>query len=167
MYKKIIVALIIGIATSLLWRTRLPNGPISGPSGSQEKERVEAPSGLVIGRSAIYVSDQAPSEHIAVGFVVLEQPGFVVIHEEGQGAPDAILGVSSLVGAGEVSDLPPIPLSRATRDGETLFAMLHADDGDGAFDPAKDSPVRDAGGEPLMMQFSIDKESSLPDAIKL
>lgn len=167
MQKKILAALLIVVAAAAVWYAVFPNRGASDQPARVRKEPAEQPSGLVIGRNAIYVADQAPSERVAVGFVVLGEPGFVVIHEGKEGAPATILGASSLISVGEANDLPPVLLSRKARDGETLFAMLHRDDGDGAFDPAKDIPVRDAGGEPLMMQFSIDKEASLPDAIKL
>ncbi len=167
MQKKILAALLIVFAAAAVgYAVFLKRGASVKPA-SVRKEPAEQPSGLIIGRNAIYVADQAPSGQIAIGFVVLEKPGFVVIHEEKGGKPGAILGVSNLIGSGETNNFPPILLSRTARDGETLFAMLHRDDGDSAFNPAKDAPVRDAGGEPLMMQFLIDREAALPDAIKL
>lgn len=167
MQKKILAVLLIVVAAAAVWYAVFLKRGASDQPARVQKEPAEQPSGLVIGRNAIYVADQAPSEHVAVGFVVLENPGFVVIHEEQGGEPGAILGRSALIGAGEANDLPPVLLSREARDGETLFVMLHRDDGDGAFDPVKDVPVRDTGDNPLMMQFWIDKEAALPGAIKL
>lgn len=167
MQKKLLAALLVVIAAAAIWYALFLKRGASDQPASAEKKPALKPSGLVIGRNAIYVADQAPSERIAVGFAVLENPGFVVIHEDRGGEPGAILGQSALIGAGEANDLPPVLLLRKARDGETLLAMLHRDDGDGAFDPAKDVPVRDAGGELVTMQFSIDREASEPDAIKL
>lgn len=167
MQKKIFAALLVVVAASAIWYAVFLNRGASVKPASVGKEPAERSSGLIIGRNVIYVADQAPSERIAVGFIVLENPGFVVIHEEREGKPGAILGVSNRIGSGETNNLPPVLLLHKARDSETLFAMLHRDDGDGVFDPAKDAPVRDTVGEPFMMQFLIDKEASLPDAISL
>ena len=77
-----------------------------------------------------------------------------------------ILGVSGLLPSGETKNTPPIALSGATKDGETLYAMLHLDDGDGAFDAAKDKPAQDkVGGEPVMMIITVSQDTTEPGAI--
>ena len=125
-------------------------------------------SGLIIGTSAIYVAEQAVGRSVLVSVVRLEKPGFVVIHENAVGVPGKILGVSALFPAGEAENLPPIMLSRTMRDGEMVYAMLHADNGDGAFDVASDKPVRDlASGEPIMMVVTVSKDVVEPGVIDL
>ena len=70
--------------------------------------------------------------------------------------------------AGEAKNLVPIALSRTTRDGETLYAMLYIDNGDNIFDPAGDKPALDSvGGEPVMMIFTISADASTPEAVNL
>jgi hypothetical protein len=125
----------------------------------------ESQSGLMIGKDAIFVSDQEPSDHVAVGFAVLGKPGFVVIYDEKDEKLARILGASPLLPPGETSNLRPIFLSRKTVNGEMLSAVLYSDDGDGVFDSAKDIPVQDVLGEPLLMHFSIDEEAKTPDAV--
>ncbi len=162
MQRKTLISLGVVVAVAALLLTYQRQGQDSGNVGKSDSE-----SGLITGKNAIYVSDQPPSDKIEIGFVVLEKSGFIAIHAGENGNPAGILGVSNLIPAGETSSLQPIPLSGATQDGETLFAMLHFDDGDGVFDPSKDTPVRDVLGEPLMMEFSIDREAAPPDAISL
>lgn len=118
-------------------------------------------SALGIGANAIYVAEQTPGPSIVVSIVRLEKPGYVVIHEDAAGAPGTILGASSLLPAGEAEDLPAIELSRSTRDGETVYAMLHADDGDGAFDATRDMPVLDTvSGAPMMMIVTVSRDAA-------
>lgn len=113
-------------------------------------------SPLKTGLNAIYVTDQAPGETLTINFASLEAPGFVVIHESTADQPGVVLGASALVGVGETSNLGPITLNRATKQGETLFAMIHLDNGDGKFDLAMDPPAFDKiGNEPVTMIFQV------------
>lgn len=123
-------------------------------------------SGLIISNSAIYVAEQTPGPSVSVSIARLEEPGFVVIHEDTAGAAGKILGASSLLPAGETKNLPPIMLFRATTDGETVYAMLHLDNGDNWFDAAKDKPALDSvSGTPVMMAVTISKDAAEPGAV--
>lgn len=123
-------------------------------------------SGLIISDSAIYVAGQTPGRSVTVSVVRLEKSGFVVIHEDIVGIPDKILGVSGLLPAGETKNLQPITLSRATRDGEIIYAMLHVDDGDGKFDAADDKPALDSvDGAPMMMVVMVSKDAVEPGIV--
>lgn len=124
--------------------------------------------GLLLGQNAIYVQDQPPGQTITVIFASLEKDGFVVIHEGKNARVGAIIGKSNLLPRGEAENLSPIILSRKTSDAETLFAMLHRDNGDKTFNPKEDVPITDSEGEPFMMQFMIDKDAvELPGAVSL
>ncbi len=82
--------------------------------------------------------------------------------------PGKILGASGVLQAGDTKNLTPITLSRATADGETLYAMLHLDDGNGVFNPAKDKPALDfLGGSPVMMIFTVSMDANEPGAVSL
>lgn len=123
-------------------------------------------SGLIVGSNAIYVAEQVPSKVIAVAVVRLEKPGFVVIHEDAAGVPGIILGASGLLGAGETKSPTLISLSRMTKDEETIYAMLHLDDGDGVFGAEKDKPSKDlVGGEPVTMAVTISADAIEPGAV--
>ena len=121
---------------------------------------------LIVSNNAIYVAEQPPSKTVSVTFARLEKPGFLVIHEDNADKPGKILGKSYLLPGGEAKNLTPIVLSRETVDNETLYAMIHLDDGDGVFDPTEDKPVLDsASGEPVMMIFTISADATMPGAI--
>ncbi|MDO8574270.1 MAG: hypothetical protein Q7R86_01445 [bacterium] len=125
-------------------------------------------SGLIVSQNAIYAAEQAPGENITVSVVHFETPGFVVIHEDTSGVPGGVLGASGLLPSGETKNTPPIALSRTTKDSETLYAMLHLDDGDGVFDAAKDNPARDSvSAEPVMMIIEISQDAAEPGAVNL
>lgn len=123
-------------------------------------------SGLIVGKNAIYVAEQVPSKTVSVAVVHLEAPGFVVIHEDTAGVPGAILGISVLLPAGETKGPVLISLSRMTKDDETIYAMLHLDDGDGVFDAGGDKPAKDLmGGEPAMMVVTVSADATEPEAV--
>ncbi len=123
---------------------------------------------LIVGSNAIYVDDQLPGRSVSIAMVRLEKPGFVVIHEDNAGKPGKFLGISGALPMGETKKAIPIGLSRMTKDGETLYAMLHLGDGDGVFDSAKDKPVLDSlSGQPVMMIFTASLDASEPGAINL
>ena len=89
-----------------------------------------------------------------------------MVHEDVNEAPGGILGVSNLITSGETKDSLPITLSRSTLDGETIYVMLHFDNGDGVFDATKDKPVVDPiANEPMMMIVVISKDATEPDAV--
>ena len=149
----LIVAAGVGMAFLFLIKTEKFN-----PAGDS--------AGLIVGKNAIYVAEQVPSQIVSVTVVRLEKPGFVVIHEDANAVPGKILGASNLLMAGETKDSPQIALSRPTVDGETIYAMLHFDDGNGVFDAAKDRPVLDAiAGESVMTVVVISKDAIEPGAV--
>ncbi len=134
--------------------------------GSTKPSSTGGSAGLIMGRNAIYVAEQSPSRTVSVAVARLEKTGFVVMHEDNAGKLGKILGASGVLPAGETKNITPITLSRATTDGETLYAMLHLDDGDGTFDVAKDKPAQDSvDGSPVMMIFTVSVDASIPATV--
>ena len=128
------------------------------PAGNQ--------SNLIISNNAIYVAEQMPGYSVSIQVVRIEKPGFVEIHEDANGKPGKILGQSALLSAGESKDLPPISLSRSIKNGETIYAMLHFDNGDGKFEASNDKPVIDpVGKEPVMMIVVVSQDTTEPGLI--
>lgn len=124
-------------------------------------------SGLVIGSNAIYIAEQMPGNSVEVQVARLEKPGFVVIYKDASGVPDEILGVSNFLLEGETKNLE-ITLSRETVEGETIYAMLHFDDGDQVFNAASDLPALDASSsEPVMMIVSVSEDAMEPGEVNL
>lgn len=162
----IIVAIIVG--ATLFFRggsEEFGSPPVEGNAGSLERR---GSTGLVIGENAIYVAEQAPSRILTVVVVHLQKPGFVVVHEATAGFPGEIFGRSAILQAGETNNPASVSLSRVTRDGETLYVMLHLDDGDGVFNAVKDKPALDpVNALPVMMIITVSAEATEPGAVSL
>ena len=114
---------------------------------------------LLVGSSALYVAEQTPGQSVTVDFAVLEKPGYVAIFESSPEEPGKLLGQSALLTAGETKGIT-IKLSRATQDGEALYAAIGLDDGDGLFSAALDLEARDpVTDEPVAMVFSVSQDA--------
>lgn len=80
---------------------------------------------------------------VVVDEVVLTgSPGFVVIYDDGDGAPGRQIGVSDVLTAGRSTDVR-VELDEPLEATAVVHAMLHLDDdGNSAFDyPAHDAPA--------------------------
>lgn len=121
---------------------------------------------LLVGDNAIYVSDAMPAVSVQVGFAVLAEGGYVVMHEDSEGKPGAIIGNSDVLSQGESQDFE-VMLSRESVDGETLYAMLHSDNGDGAFNPAEDKPIKDDQENVVLMRFQVSSDAEESGVISL
>lgn len=109
----------------------------------------------------VVVSEQRPGANITGSLIVLAAPGYLVIHEDTNGEPGAILGTSALVRAGENTNVQ-VKLSRPARDKETLHAMLHFEKGGNtAFAATEDTPVPSSLGGPISGWFLISSEASM------
>jgi hypothetical protein len=112
---------------------------------------------------SISASDQvlpadAP-EMVTVDSVSYGQAGFVVIHEADGDSFGNVIGSSELLEGQDSYEDVEIMLDRAVEDGETLYAMLHMDDGNGEYDDAStDAPV-EANGEVVLDTFTVDLPS--------
>lgn len=105
-------------------------------------------------KNLVAVSDYTVGKTTTVASVVLEKPGYVMIHEDASGKPGAIIGTSAFLPAGESSEVV-VNLKRASKDGEVLYAMLHMDDGDGKFSATNDNPITDSKGNVVTMNFTV------------
>lgn len=121
---------------------------------------------LLVGNNAIYVSDVKPAASVKVGFATLAGGGYVVIHEDGEGKPGAILGSSDILPQGESRNFEAT-LSRESVDAETLYAMLHSDNGDGTFNPSDDPPIKDDQGNIILMKFQVSNSAEEAGAVSL
>jgi hypothetical protein len=111
--------------------------------------------------NAVVVNEQRPGNTVIGSLVYLDSPGFLVIHEAGDGEPGAILGASAALPAGESTEVV-VNLSRASRERETLYAMLHFDtDGNGRFEASKDAPVPSQLGGPIYGWFDISSSADV------
>lgn len=95
---------------------------------------------------------QAIGGSIFITKAVFAVNGYVVVHEDKDGAPGAVIGSSAIL-AGEQEGIIVV-LNRNTTPGEILWAMLHIDDGDGEYSSA-DEPIVNKDGFIPMVPFSI------------
>ena len=155
----ILVGLIVLVTLGIIIRSRV---------NDKEPHPTSRSASLIISDNAIYVAEQAPGPNLKVAVVRLERPGFVIIRETSGDKPGPILGASDLLPAGETENLPPISLSRATIDGETIDAIIYLDNGDGKFEPATDQPALDSvSGEMVTMVVTVSQDASEPGAVSL
>lgn len=105
--------------------------------------------------NTLRVEDQLASKSARVNTVALDREGWVVIHEDNEGAPGAILGAAWLP-AGSHKNVE-VNLLRGTEAGRRYYAMLHHEISDGSeshlFNLEKDLPMQDAGGNLIMISF--------------
>jgi len=102
------------------------------------------------GENTISVVDQPAGLKVIIESATLAEQGWVVIHEDRDGAPGNILGAQRFepgTSAGEVE------LLRNTVEGGLYYAMLHGDDGDGQFDYTKDLAIME-NDAPVMVTFN-------------
>jgi hypothetical protein len=116
-------------------------------------------NGMRVEENAVVVTEQVPARTVKVAQVYLAAPGYVVIHEDNDGEAGAILGSSSLLQAGENSNVV-VTLSRSTEDGEKLWSMLHSEvNGNATFDSSVDVPVESNLGGPISGWFEINVDA--------
>jgi hypothetical protein len=110
----------------------------------------------------IIASDQTadPLDEVTVDEVYSDGPGWIVIHEDDEDAPGAVIG-NAAVTDGMSTDVT-VTLDRDIADGETLYAMLHVDDPedgqytfDASADEPEDPPAVDADGEVVVDPFVV------------
>lgn len=147
-----IIVVILTIVAFAIVRTRLPK---IGGSKTEPSPTSMVESTTDSNKDEISVSKHTPAKTAVIDSVTLSKPGFVAIHENQNGQPGAILGVSGLLPAGKHEN-STIELSRKTAPGENLFAMVHADNGDGKFEfPGPDEPAKKEDNTIVQMQLQV------------
>ena len=145
---------VVGLVVVLGLGYYLVKGRTQAPATSEVTE--EVPATVPGEKNLVLVTDYTAGKTATVARVVLEKPGYVMIHEDLSGKPGAIIGSSALLPIGESSDVV-VNLKRASKDGEVLYAMLHMDDGDGKFNATVDVPLTDSSGNVVVMNYTVEK----------
>ncbi len=122
-------------------------------------------SGMMVENNSIAVGSQGETNTLDASMMVLTDPSYVVVHEDNNGQPGKIIGVSKLVGPGMVHGVS-VPLSRNAIKGEKLYAMLHKDNGDKTYS-GTDQPVVSKSGEPILMIVTVGTDSSTPGEMSM
>jgi len=99
---------------------------------------------FVDGTGSVAVASQPAGNTVAVSHVSFANEGWVAIREDRDGVFGNILGARRFP-VGEYDD-QTVDLLRATMPGQTYYAVLYKDDGDGVFDYQKDPIIQSANG---------------------
>src|SRR3989344_3361418 len=121
---------------------------------------------LQVGENIIYVAEQRSGPSVLVDFVSMAKDGYVVIYDNDNGKFGKIIGNSKILPKGESRNVY-VGLIRSVVSGESMFAMLHEDNGDNAFYPTIDVPLRDQDGNIMYMLFGVDQNASRLGAFNL
>src|SRR3989344_9093039 len=148
----IIVVVIVGI---FVWKY------FSSKTGPNEQVGEEQNGQIAGMEDSIFVANQRPGRFVNVGRATLSKKGYVAIHQEEAGAPGAIIGFGDLLNTGESRNLS-VTLNRKSVAGESLYAMIHWDNNNGAFNPAEDVAATDKTGNMVMVKFMISESASEP-----
>lgn len=149
------LAFILGFG--LAWLILSQKGGSVAVNGQSTTTPSQSELSTTTGANFVQVPNQAEGVSVEVPQVKLDRLGWVVIHEDDNGAPGRILG-AQLYDAGTSSG--SVDLLRGTIAGNKYYAMLHEDNGDRAFDPKKDTPILGADGNPVMTSFMATAGSS-------
>jgi hypothetical protein len=141
--------------------TVAPPEPDSGAEAEAEgpvPDAGDVPT-VVLDEAELEAEDQS-GDGTSVVVAEVELPGdtsgHVVVHLDVDGELGPVLG-SAAVQPGETEELT-VPLETPTEPPATLVAVLHVDDGDGAFDPDTDPRVLDDDGEVQSERFDYEAE---------
>ena len=169
-----LIGIVVGFGSASLWlrrnkniNTASENTPaVSGelPAGasadkaasamgdSSLAEASKALSALSGAKESIAAHNQPAGDAVSINSINSEQGAWVAVHEDEGGKPGRILGAQFFL-AGNHSGI--VDLLRATAENKIYYAMLHRDDGDHVFDTAKDLPIKDEDGNPVMAKFTV------------
>lgn len=152
-----ILVVVAAVSAALAWRSYAPAQP--SPEDESTPRQQTFQDMMLVGTDAIYVDDQAAgSAEVLVGFAVMKDAGFVVIHADNGGVPGRVIGATALLPAGGGEHVS-VALDEALVGGEIYYAVLERDDGDGAFDASKDRQVVDADGNVILMTFAASADA--------
>lgn len=150
-----VVAFLLGYGTSarIVNRNRAGNMDVpktAGADAASSLADIASATAESSGANAIAAGDQPAGDAVAVE-VNTDKTAWAVVHEDRAGKPGNILG-AQLFPAGK--HLSTIALLRGTEAGKKYYVMLHADDGDRAFDYTQDQPMTNESEDPIIDVFT-------------
>lgn len=110
--------------------------------------------GIVAGdNNSLVVGLQNPtSVAVLIREASLTEPGFIVIHKDNNGVAGEVVAVSELLHPDRYQNISIVMDFQA---GEAYIAMLHADNGNGRFNPETDLPMKNMDNQTVMASFKI------------
>ncbi len=147
---------IIGLIVWALVAARKSEAPTSSTTAtstvSTTATKSDANQSVVsAGSDALTIpSPQDAGLQVAVSNVVVTNPTWVVVYENNNGEPGNALGAGLFV---DGRDSGVVYLLRGTLPGQSYFVGESRDDGDHIYSMDRDPAIRDAQGNPVMVQF--------------
>ena len=109
--------------------------------------------------STLSVGLQQPGITVVVDEAVFKKNGYVVIHKEEGGAPGTVIGHSNMLLAGVQRDVR-VTLTEEIKGGESVFVMLHDDDGDRSYSfPGPDVPTTNEKGDVAVIRAEVSAQA--------
>lgn len=118
---------------------------------SEVKNGTEKPTTSAVGINTIAVDNQIAGDRVMLSKIVIEEEGWVVVHEVVDGVLTNALGASRL-NPGVHND-GYVELLRNTESGSVYFVVLYSDNGDGEFKLADDHPLMNSKSELISTTF--------------
>lgn len=103
----------------------------------------------------VAMNDQGSGNKMIVTEASLTKGGFIILHKDVSDFPMDILGISEYIEPGTYSNLP-VFLAEKGVSGDSIFAVLHEDDGDTIFNPEFDFSMLDQNNRIIMSKFTIE-----------
>lgn len=156
-----VVAFVLGFGASYVWLGNVQNGngtPRNGAATTTNATSTATTTNTgsvntnnsTLNKAGLSVKDQKPGSQVVVSMAHFDEPGWTVVYEYNQGALGRVLGAQLF----DKGDHPGVVmLLRPTVVGSTYAVVTSMDDGDRRFDLAKDTPIKDASGNPIMVTF--------------
>lgn len=107
---------------------------------------------LAMGDDAIYVENQpAGTGEVTIGYIVLSQPGYVIIAADDEGVPGKRIGTSRWMNDG--GEHVTVELTELLAHDQVYYAVVHHDNGDEVFNVATDPAATDSEDSVVLMTF--------------
>ncbi len=135
---------LIGVQSNFSFKKVSPENAVAERSENGEAAFVHA----------VFVQEQIAGNIVVIEKVILEETGWVAIHEDEGGKPGKVLG-AQLFDAGAWGG--EVILLRATVPGKIYYAIVHRDNGDRTFDLKLDVPLSASNGL-VMSQFKTSED---------
>jgi hypothetical protein len=140
----IIVLIIIGV---LVFGSKGSGTPATDDTSASSTDDTVATAQA----NRVTMNDQYPGNVVYISSVQLDQPGYIAIHADNNGQPGKVIGSAhfdkGLNAGGKIT------LTQPMVDGQTYYAMLHGDNGDGKFSETSDPALKDSKGDIIMHIF--------------
>ncbi len=116
----------------------------------EDKERALTPRSS---KSIFSIRNQPTGANaVLVDTIKVNSDSFVVVHENDNNSPGNVLGVSDLILSDDIQSLV-IPINRDMKEGESVFVVVHKDDGDSEF--SSSDPILLDFGNPLIRKVYV------------